>query len=87
MKRVCRICPHACILEEGQIGLCGARKNIKDRIIDDNYGQITAIALDPIEKKPLRRFFPWQQSPFRGQLWLQPSLPFLPKQFYFCARE
>ena len=58
MKRVCRICPHACILEEGQIGLCGARKNIKDRIIDDNYGQITAIALDPIEKKPLRRFFP-----------------------------
>ena len=28
------------------------------KIVADNYGKITAIALDPIEKKPLRRFKP-----------------------------
>lgn len=58
MKKVCTVCPHACALKEGEVGLCGARKNIDNRIIDDNYGQLTAIALDPIEKKPLVRFFP-----------------------------
>ncbi len=26
--------------------------------MDDNYGVVTSIALDPIEKKPLNRFFP-----------------------------
>lgn len=56
MKQVCMVCPHACVLKEGEIGLCGARKNIDDRVVDDNYGQLTAIALDPIEKKPLMRF-------------------------------
>jgi len=27
-------------------------------IVPLNYGKITSIALDPIEKKPLRRFHP-----------------------------
>ncbi|WP_066683882.1 AmmeMemoRadiSam system radical SAM enzyme [Christensenella intestinihominis] len=58
MRQTCGICPHSCVLEEGQTGLCGARKNVNHRITDENYGQLTAIALDPIEKKPLMRFFP-----------------------------
>ena len=29
-----------------------------DRVAPANYGRITSIALDPIEKKPLNRFFP-----------------------------
>lgn len=58
MKTTCPICFHHCSLEEGQTGFCGARTNIQDQIICTNYGKITSIALDPIEKKPLRRFFP-----------------------------
>ena len=54
----CRICPHDCRIPEGKKGICGARSNQAGRIIDDNYGVITSIALDPIEKKPLHRFCP-----------------------------
>ena len=55
---VCGVCPHACALEEGQTGFCGARSNRGGKISADSYGRVTAVALDPVEKKPLRRFFP-----------------------------
>ena len=58
MKVKCSICPHACMLSDGQTGLCHARMNKDDEIICKNYGKLTSIALDPIEKKPLYRFFP-----------------------------
>jgi len=54
----CGICPHRCVLTEGQTGLCRARSSRDGEIQCDNYGLITSIALDPIEKKPLSRFFP-----------------------------
>jgi pyruvate formate lyase activating enzyme len=55
---VCPVCFHACRLQEGQTGFCRGRKNVEGRIIDINYGQISSLALDPIEKKPLRMFCP-----------------------------
>ena len=58
MKTTCEICPHHCALEEGQIGFCGARENCRGNVVCANYGQVTALALDPIEKKPLRHFYP-----------------------------
>lgn len=58
MKVTCEICHHHCKLEEGQIGLCRARKSHDGKIICENYGKLTGFALDPIEKKPLRRFYP-----------------------------
>ena len=55
---ICNICPHHCNLKEGQTGLCRARKNVNGQITAINYGKLTALALDPIEKKPLNRFYP-----------------------------
>jgi len=57
-KAVCPVCFHHCSLDEGQYGLCRARKNEGGTIVCANYGCVTALALDPIEKKPLKRFFP-----------------------------
>ena len=54
----CEVCFRHCELKEGQIGFCKARIGKDDKVISNNYGQITSLALDPIEKKPLRRFFP-----------------------------
>ena len=54
----CPICPHACKLKEGQLGTCGGRRAHKGTVVADNYGKLTALALDPIEKKPLARFHP-----------------------------
>jgi pyruvate formate lyase activating enzyme len=61
MKAVCDICPHRCVLEEGQTGFCGARTNQAGRIICGNYGKLTSLALDPIEKKPLACYMPGSQ--------------------------
>ena len=58
MKTRCELCFHRCELDEGQTGLCRARGCQSGRIIPLNYGKLTSLALDPIEKKPLRRFRP-----------------------------
>ena len=54
----CEVCFRHCELKDRQIGFCKARIGKGDKVVSYNYGQITSIALDPIEKKPLRRFFP-----------------------------
>ena len=54
----CDVCFHKCRLSEGQTGICRARKNEGGHIKCINYGILTSIALDPIEKKPLARFHP-----------------------------
>lgn len=58
MRAVCQVCMHHCSLEEGQRGLCGARENAGGRVVCSNYGQVTSLALDPMEKKPVRMFRP-----------------------------
>ena len=47
---------HHCNLSEGQTGRCRARKNVGGINESISYGKITSIALDPIEKKPLKCF-------------------------------
>ena len=54
----CDVCFRHCDIPEGRRGFCGARTNVGGTIIPENYGRVTAQALDPIEKKPLRRFHP-----------------------------
>ncbi len=58
MDTVCQVCMHHCSLKPGQRGICRARKNEGGRIQCDNYGRVTSLNLDPIEKKPLRMFCP-----------------------------
>ncbi len=58
MSVTCELCFHHCQLDEGQVGVCRARANRNGAIRPLSYGRLTALALDPIEKKPLRRFHP-----------------------------
>ncbi len=58
MEAVCQVCMHQCRLKPGQWGICRARKNENGSIVCKNYGQVSSLALDPIEKKPLRLFYP-----------------------------
>ncbi len=55
---ICRLCPHECSLKEGVLGFCRQRTVKDGRIISLNYGRISALALDPMEKKPLYHFYP-----------------------------
>ena len=57
-KAVCDVCFRHCSIPEGKSGFCGGRVCKDNKIIAGNYGRITSLALDPIEKKPLARFHP-----------------------------
>ena len=54
----CTLCPHMCILHEGNIGLCGVRQNLGGHIKCRVHGMVSGYAFDPIEKKPLYHFYP-----------------------------
>ena len=56
MSATCELCFHHCKLEDGQIGLCRARGCRDGVVVPLSYGKLTSLALDPIAKKPLRRF-------------------------------
>lgn len=57
-KIQCLACNHYCKLKKGQVGICGVRQNLRNRINVLIYGRPSAINVDPIEKKPLYHFLP-----------------------------
>lgn len=75
-EAVCPVCPHHCLLAEGQTGRCRARKNRNGKIVSINYGKLTSLMLDPIEKKPLRRFFPGSRILSVGSFGCNLACPF-----------
>lgn len=53
---ICELCPHRCRIKDGGHGFCLARKREGEKLYSENYGVLTAIHLDPIEKKPLKKY-------------------------------
>lgn len=54
----CYLCPHNCKIKYQKRGVCGVRKNIGGKLYSENYGEITGLGFDPIEKKPLYHYHP-----------------------------
>ncbi len=54
----CQVCPQKCRIKPGGIGFCKVRENMDGTLYATNYGDCAAIALDPIEKKPLYHYYP-----------------------------
>lgn len=54
----CVLCPHYCVLHEGQSGICGVRSVQNGVLVSNTYGYPAALQIDPIEKKPLFHFLP-----------------------------
>ena len=54
----CELCPWECELHDGALGRCKARRARNGKLIAESYGMLTSASLDPIEKKPLRHFYP-----------------------------
>lgn len=57
----CELCPRNCAIKSGSFGACGVRGNKGGKGILPFYGFISALAMDPIEKKPLYHFKPGSQ--------------------------
>lgn len=56
----CRLCPQDCRISAGKTGFCKVRRLENGKLITTNFGRISSIAVDPIEKKPLYHYFPGQ---------------------------
>lgn len=54
----CNLCPHRCIIADGDRGRCRVRENRGGRLYSVVYGNPCAVHLDPIEKKPFFHFLP-----------------------------
>jgi pyruvate formate lyase activating enzyme len=61
-KVKCLNCSHYCILQENQRGLCGVRENKNGKLYSLVYGKVSALDIDPIEKKPLFHFLPGTET-------------------------
>ncbi len=58
----CQTCNHYCLIKEGEKGKCAVRQNIRGKLYSLNYGKISALQIDPIDKKPLYHFLPGSYS-------------------------
>ena len=58
----CKVCAHGCVIAPGARGFCRTRENRQGKLYSLTYGELTASAVDPIEKKPLFHFWPGSYS-------------------------
>ena len=58
---VCQLCPHHCHIADGKTGICRSRRNQGGVLISEVYAKPCALAIDPVEKKPLYHFHPGTQ--------------------------
>ena len=54
----CLLCPHHCHIKEGSRGICRSRECRAGKLYALSYGVPCALAVDPVEKKPLNQFMP-----------------------------
>ena len=55
---VCNVCPRRCLIQNGQIGFCKVRENREGTLSTLIYNKVTAMNVDPVEKKPFFHFWP-----------------------------
>ena len=58
----CKLCPRYCLIPDGKLGFCRARKNEGGTLISLGYSQPCAVHVDPIEKKPFFNYLPATRS-------------------------
>ena len=71
----CTLCPHHCHIAEGKTGVCRSRRNHDGVLVSEVYGKPCAMAVDPVEKKPLYHFLRLPSSFMMliiGSLWRRP---------------
>jgi len=72
----CALCPHRCRIADGRKGVCQVRKAEGGHLYSLSYGVVSALALDPIEKKPLYHFHPGKKILSVGSVGCNFKCPF-----------
>lgn len=58
----CEVCSHSCLIKDGGHGVCGVRVNHKGELVTLVGDAVTALNMDPVEKKPLYHFLPGSKT-------------------------
>lgn len=58
----CNLCRHGCLIDDGKYGICNVRFNDAGTLYSIFYGKPIAMAVDPIEKKPLFHYKPGSKA-------------------------
>jgi pyruvate formate lyase activating enzyme len=58
----CGLCPHECSIKPGRVGVCRTRRNEDGVLRVLTHGRLRAVAVDPIEKKPLSHYRPGTET-------------------------
>ena len=62
-KRVrCVLCPHDCVVGNGEVGVCKVRMNIHGKLKAMNYGKPHTVRVERVESFPLWHFLPGNKS-------------------------
>ena len=61
-KVSCFLCSHRCLISDGNFGICQVRQNKDGALYTYAYGEVVAVNIDPIEKKPLFHMLPGSKS-------------------------
>ena len=77
LKVRCDLCNHRCVIENGNKGICGVRKNTDGVLFSMVYDKVISENVAPIEKKPLFHFLP-------GSLSLSIAAPGCNFKCFFC---
>ena len=54
----CEICSNYCKIADNNVGVCKQYRNVNGELFNLNYGVVSSLSPDPIEKKPLKPFLP-----------------------------
>ena len=73
---VCSLCFRECRIKKGGVGFCKARRYSDDGFRSPHLGKFVSVAVDPIEKKPLRRWRPGTQILSLGGILCNMTCPF-----------
>ena len=55
---VCELCQQKCFIRNGEFGICGTRRADDDILVCNNYGKISSLSVDPIERVNLYHYRP-----------------------------
>lgn len=73
----CLLCPHSCLLTPGDVGQCRSRRHERFQgLVSTNYGLVSAVAVDPVEKKPLYHWYPGTSILSLGSVGCSMNCPF-----------
>ncbi len=71
----CGTCERFCEIDVGESGFCKTRMNIDGKLYTLEYGDISSISANPIEKKPFFHFFPGSRALTAGSYGCNFSCP------------